>query len=83
MPKYTPEADELDESYADAPAAPAEAAPGETETAEAETPGETDEASEMGDTALVSNKILSPDGKPLKAGDTVTLKVVKNFGDES
>lgn len=34
-------------------------------------------------TALISNKILSPEGQPLKEGDEVVLKVVKNYGDES
>ena len=34
-------------------------------------------------TALVSNKILSPEGEPLKEGDEIVVRVVKNYGDES
>jgi len=33
-------------------------------------------------TAVVSNKILSPEGKPLNEGDEIVLQVVKNYGDE-
>lgn len=35
------------------------------------------------ETALISNKILSPEGEPLKEGDEIVLQVVKNYGDES
>ena len=42
---------------------------------------ENEESSE--DTALVSNKILRPDGEPLKAGEEVKVRIVKNYGDES
>lgn len=34
-------------------------------------------------TALVDNKILSPEGQPLKAGDEIIVRVVKNYGTES
>lgn len=39
---------------------------------------------EEGDsTAVVSNKILSPEGEPLKKGDEIVVRVVENYGDES
>ena len=41
---------------------------------------ENEEAGE--ETALVSNKILSPEGQELKEGDEIMVKVVKNYGDE-
>lgn len=42
-----------------------------------------EEAEGAENSAVVSNKILSPDGEPLKEGDEVVLQVVKNYGDES
>lgn len=76
MPKYNPTADDMDEAYggdtAAAESAPAKAA---DETVDQEN------AEEM--TALVSNKILSPEGEPLKEGDEIVVKIVKNYGDES
>lgn len=73
MPKYTPSDDELDESYGSKPAAvnPPEEKPS------------VDEENASADTALVSNKILSPEGEPLKEGDEIVVRVVKNYGDES
>lgn len=39
---------------------------------------------EEGDsTAVISNKILSPEGEPLKKGDEIVVRVVQNYGDES
>lgn len=37
----------------------------------------------MEHTVVVPNKLLSPDGEPLKAGDEIVVQVVKNYGDES
>lgn len=34
-------------------------------------------------TAVISNKILSPNGDPVKEGADITMTVVKNYGDES
>lgn len=42
-----------------------------------------DKEEQTSDTALVSNKILSPEGEPLKEGDEIVVRVVKNYGDES
>lgn len=50
---------------------------------QAESPETIDEETAEGQSAVVSNSVLSPGGTPLKEGDTVTLTVVKNFGDES
>lgn len=35
------------------------------------------------DTTIVPNKILSPEGEPIKPGDEIVLQVVENFGEES
>ena len=54
--------------------------------AEPETPKQSVDQEEQEDaeqTAVISNKILSPEGEPLKEGDEVVLQVVKNYGDES
>lgn len=74
MPKYTPAEDELDESYS-APVTPPEqeAAPSKPSV---------DDENAMSDTALVPNKILSPDGEPLKEGEEIVVRIVKNHGDE-
>lgn len=48
-----------------------------------ETPPEETMEESPGSTAMIDNKVLSPEGKPLKAGDRVILEVVKNYGDES
>lgn len=42
-----------------------------------------DKEEQTSDTALISNKILSPEGEPLKEGDEIVVRVVKNYGDES
>lgn len=42
-----------------------------------------DEENATAQTALISNKILSPEGEPIKPGDEIVLQVVKNYGDES
>lgn len=75
MPKYTPSDDELTGYGSEAPPAPAgEEAPSEEQAPE-------DEAGES--TAIISNKVLSPDGEPINEGDEIVLQVVKNYGDES
>jgi len=70
----------MEDVYAEeeTPAAAPEAAP-EEETASVD--AEEEEAS--GKTAVIDNKVLSPDGEPLKEGDRIILQVVKTFGDES
>lgn len=73
MPKYTPTEEDMDASYGAAAVAPPEKVAAETvdqEAAEAET-------------TIVPNSILSPDGEPLKEGDEIVVRVVKNYGDES
>ena len=37
----------------------------------------------MCDTALVSTKILSPEGEPVKEGDEIMVKVVSVHGDQA
>ena len=78
MPKYTPSDDDMDESYG--PTAPMK--PAEDKGPTPEKPS-VDEENADEQTALVSNKILSPEGEPLKEGDEIVVKVVKNYGDES
>lgn len=77
MPRYTPAEDEMDESYS-APVTP----PEKEETATEAKPSVDDENA-MSDTALVPNKILSPEGEPLKEGDEIVVRIVRNHGDES
>lgn len=82
MPKtYTPAEDEMDQGmYGGSPSAPSseEVSSGDEEGSESVDAENAEES-----TALISNKILSPDGEPLKEGDEVVLQVVKNYGDES
>lgn len=40
-------------------------------------------AEEGENTAVVSNKILSPDGEALNKGDEIVVQIVENYGDES
>lgn len=56
--------------------------PGQSDATAAEKPS-VDEENAASDTALVSNKILSPDGEPLKEGDEIVVRIVKNYGNES
>lgn len=73
---YAPSGDEMDSTYSGAPdAAPDTAAAGEKQSV--------DEQNAMSSTALVPNKILSPEGEPLKEGDEIVVRVVKNHGEES
>lgn len=53
-------------------------------SSEEPTPSVDQENAEAGEeTAVVSNKLLSPAGSPLKEGDEIVVRVVKNYGDES
>lgn len=42
-----------------------------------------DQEEAEGVTAVVPNKLLSPEGEPLKEGDEIVVRVVKNYGDET
>lgn len=77
MPKYEPSDEEMETYGASAPAT----SPDESES-DAEKQS-VDEEESGADTAVISNKILSPDGEPLKEGDEIVVQVVKNYGDES
>jgi hypothetical protein len=78
MPKYTPTEDEMGGLY------PSEAAPAESETESVETTEtETETVDEEADeqpSALLPKSALA--GMSLKEGETITLKVVKDYGDE-
>lgn len=75
MPKYTPSDEEMDDTYS-APAAV-------TKPESTEAKPSVDDENAMSKTAVVSNKILSPDGGPLKEGEEIVVRIVKNYGDES
>lgn len=77
MPAYTPSDEDMDSSYGGGAAVEA---PPDTGSEAAES---VDEENAGAATAIVSNKILSPDGEPLKEGDEIVVRVVKNYGDES
>lgn len=53
------------------------------EESEAAEPQSVDEEEASANTAIVSNNILSPEGEPLKEGDEIVVRIVKNYGDES
>jgi hypothetical protein len=79
MPKMMPpEGDgEMDSMYSGgAPAEGAVSAEGD------EGKESVDQENTEGTTVLIPNKILSPEGEPLKEGDEVVVRVVKNYGDE-
>lgn len=73
MPNYTPSDEEMDDTYS-APVTK----PGSTEAKPS-----VDDENAMSNTAVVSNKILSPNGEPLKEGEEIVVRIVKNYGDES
>lgn len=75
---YAPAGDEMDAEAYGAPVTK----PGEDAGATKEQPS-VDQENAMSDTALVPNKVLSPDGEPLQEGEEIVLVVVKNHGDES
>lgn len=69
----------MDDSYSAPVTAPDQAAESET----SEETASVDEENAASNTALVSNKILSPEGEPLKEGDEIVVRIVKNYGNES
>lgn len=78
MPEYESDSD-MDGAYgATAPATPPEEGATATEDQSPET-----EENETANTALISNKVLAPDGEAIKEGDEIVVRVVKNYGDES
>ena len=56
--------------------------PAEGEGAASDTPS-VDEENQMSDTSLVSTKMLSPEGEPVKEGDEIMVKVVSVHGDQA
>lgn len=42
-----------------------------------------DHEKDMAATAIVPNKLLSPEGESLNTGDEIVVRIVKNYGDES
>ncbi len=75
--------DEGMEDYSDQSSESPEVSSGETAKEESSETESIDQEEAESSTAVVSNKVLSPGGEPLKEGDTITLTIVKNFGDES
>lgn len=73
MPKYSMSDDDMESTYGSSPPS------GDSEGQSVDEANESAGAS----TAIVSNKLLSPDGEPLKEGDEVVVQIVKNYGDES
>lgn len=71
MPKYTPTAEDMDESYASAPVSAPDSSSSQADTVDEENAG----AAEI----LVSKDKL-PEGT--KEGDVCSFKVTKDFGDE-
>lgn len=55
---------------------------GSQDQAPVKAPTESEHDDEGGATAVIDNKVLSPDGEPLKEGDEIVVQVVKNYGDE-
>lgn len=51
--------------------------------AENEADESVDQEEAEGMTAVVPNKLLSPHGEPLKEGDEIVVRVVKNYGEET
>lgn len=56
---------------------------GSQDQAPVKAPLESDHEDEGEATAVIDNKVLSPEGEPLKEGDEIVVQVVKNYGDES
>lgn len=75
MPRYNPSDDDMMDS--------AYGGKSDMMSEEKSAPESIDEENAGEETAVISNKILSPEGEPLKAGDEIVLQVVENFGDES
>lgn len=74
MPQYKPSYDDMDSSYGDSPA---------METPHDESKESVDHEESMGTTAIVPNKVLSPEGETISEGDEIVVRIVKNYGDES
>jgi len=88
MPKYSPETEEMDSLYESAQETPETPEPEMEsemgpEMEPEEEPETIDQEEQESESAVVSNKVLSPGGEPLKEGDKIILTVVKNYGDES
>lgn len=75
MPKYSPQDEEMEDLYPSKPDAEEE-----TESAEDEGAESVDEEAAEESTALVPKSALA--GCDCKEGSTITMKVVKNYGDE-
>lgn len=76
--------DEMDGMYPSSEAPDETTAPeGEGMEGEEESPESIDEEEAEGDTAVIDNKVLAPEGESLKEGDEIVLVVVKNYGGES
>ena len=73
MPEsYAPAGDEMDSAYS-----------GEAPVNSPAEKSSVDEQNATSETALVPNKILCPGGEPLKDGEEILVRVVKNHGEES
>lgn len=76
--------DEMEGMYPSSEASAETPAPeGEEAEGGEETPESIDQEEAEGDTAMIDNKVLAPEGEPLKEGDEIVLVVVKNYGNES
>jgi len=82
MPIIKAPPDEMDNLYSSEESPNAEAPEMEQEGEAPENETVDQEEAESG-TAVIDNKVLSPQGVALKEGDKVILTVVKNYGDES
>jgi hypothetical protein len=74
------EMDEMDDMYEADEASESSESEGMDE---GETPESIDEEESAIESAVVDNKVLSPEGGALKEGDEIVLVVVKNYGDSS
>jgi hypothetical protein len=88
MKRYNPTTED-EELYSQPVKRPASATPAAAEdmpSNEGEEPTDAqstdEETSATENSALVSNKVLRPDGSTPKEGDEVTMKVIKCYGDE-
>lgn len=84
MAKQIVPPDEMDSLYGGTESPAPAAGPGEESEPAAEEASESvDQETAEGGTAVIDNKVLSPEGQPLKEGDEIVLVVVKNYGEES
>lgn len=79
MPKYNMTGDDMMDT------ATSSMYGGSSESAEeSESPKESvDQENQEATTAIIANKVLSPDGEAINPGDEIVVRVVKNYGDES